>query len=224
MIAFAIVFSILIIIALLRFGVSAEYSADGFIVKARVGPFTLTVLPRKEKIVSADKEARRKARKEEKDKKKAEKKARKEAKKEAEKETEEKEPGALATVLKLLPAVKTTLGRLRHRLLIKRLIIYYTIAGDDPYNTARMFGNAHAAIGAITPVLENSFRIKHRDFRAIADFTSTQQSIYINASISMAVWEAIYIVFAILPAGIRILIGPTNDRKDGHKNGQDTDS
>jgi len=223
MIAFAIVLSILILIALLRFGVSVEYSGSGLFVTVKVGPLSLKVLPDEEKPVSAKKEAKRKARKE-KAKEKAKKRAEEKARKKAEEGSDEKKPGALKTVLEFLPAVKTTLSRLRRRLLIKRLVIHYTVAGDDPYNVAQTFGAANAAIGAITAVLENSFRIKRREFRAIPDFFSTQQSIYINAAISLAVWEAFYIVFAVLPTGIRVLIRGTTDRKDGHKNGHDTDS
>jgi hypothetical protein len=197
----------------------------------RVGFLSLKVLPAKEKPVNAKKEARLKARREEKAKKKAEKKAEKKAKKKAEKEArkesgEKKKPGPLKPILDMLPAVKTLLGRLRRRLLIKKLIIHYTAAGGDPYNTAFTFGAANAAIGVVVPILERSFRIKQRDFKMAADFNSVQQGIYINAIISMAVWEAVYIVFAILTAGIRLLKSTkvTNDRKDGQKNGKNTDS
>jgi len=217
MIPLAVVLSILILIALLRFGVSVEYSENGLIVTAQVGPLPLQVLPREEKPVSAKKEAKRKAKKEEKARKKAEEKARKKAEKKAgkkdKKKTDEKKPGALETVLELLPAVKTTLGRLRRRLLIKRLVIHYTIAGEDPFKVAQTYGAANAAIGAITAVLENSFRIKRRDFRAVPDFFSAQQGIYINAAISMAVWEAVYIVFALLPTGIRIILRSAERKK-----------
>jgi len=218
MIALAITFGILIILALLRFGVSVEYSESGLIVMVRAGPLSIQVLPAKDKPVSEKKEAKRKARKEEKDRKKAEKKA----EKEAGKDQDEKKPGALSTVLEILPAVKTMLSRVRRRLLIKRLIVYYSIANDDPYKTAITFGAANAAIGTLAPFLENNFRIKKRDFMAVANFYDTQQTIYINAAISLAVWEAFYIAFAILPAGIRILkkTKGATDRKDGHENGR----
>jgi len=217
MIPFAVVLSILILIALLRFGVSVGYSESGLIIKVQAGPLLLQALPRKEKPVSAKKEAKRKARKEEKARKKAEEKARKKAEKKAGKKagkkTDEKKPGALKTVLELLPAVKTTLSRLRRRLLIKRLVIHYTVAGDDPFKVAQTYGAASAAIGPIVAVLESSFRIKRRDFRAIPDFFSAQQSIYINAAISLAVWEALYIVFAMLPTGIRIILRSAEHNK-----------
>lgn len=219
----AVIFGILILFALLRFGVSVEYSAAGFTVAIKAGPLSFPVFPRKEKPENAKKEAKRKARKEEKARKKAEKKADKKAKK----KTEEKKPGAISTVLEILPAVKKLLGRLRHRLLIKQLIIYYTIAGDDPSKTALIFGTANAAIAAILPGLESAFRIKRRDIQVLFDFIDTKQKIYINAAISLAMWEAVYIVFAVIPAVIKILLNskekPITDRKDRVNDGKDSD-
>jgi len=218
----AIILAALLLIALLRFGVSVEYSESGLNVTVQVGPLPLQILPGKEKPISAEKAAKLKARKEEKARKKAEEKA----KKKAEKKTEEKKPGTLKTVLELLPAVKTVLGRLRHRLLIKKLVVYFTVSSEDPFSTAQTFGVTNAAIGAIIPVFENNFRIKQREFRTESDFISAQQSIYVNAAISLAVWEAVYIAMAILFTGIRIILSTrgTTDRKDVHENGQNADS
>jgi len=231
MIVLAIILAILTLIALLRFGVSVEYGESGVFVTVLVGPLSLKVLPSVEKPISEKKKAKLEAREEEKARKKAEKKAqkkaekeaRKKAEKEAGKKLEDKKPGVLKTVLDLLPAVKNMLGRLRRRLLIKRLIIYYSVANDDPYKAAFTFGAANAAIGVLVPFLENNFRIRKRDFRAFPNFHEAQQSIYINAAISLAVWEVFYMAFAILPAGVRILLNKniTTDRKDGKKNGRE---
>lgn len=215
MIALVIIIGILTVVALLRFGVSVEYSANGFTAAIQVGPLSLSVFPRKEKTVSVKKEAKNKARKEEK--------ARKKAEKKALKKTEEKKPGALKTVLDILPAIRKMLKRLRHRLLIKRLVIHYTVAGEDPSKTALTFGATNAVIGIIVPVLEDNFRIRRRDIRAFFDFFDSKQKIYINAAISLSIWEAIYIVFAILPAVLKIIKSSkvTIDRKDGQDNGKD---
>ena len=49
MIALAIILTTIILLALLRFGVRAEYSADGAVVKVRVGPLSVLIFPKKEK-------------------------------------------------------------------------------------------------------------------------------------------------------------------------------
>ena len=86
--------------------------------------------------------------------------------------------------------------------------IYYTVAGDDPSKTALTFGASNAVLSVVIPVLDDCFRIKRRDIQALFDFIDTQQKIYINAAISLAVWEAVYIVFAVIPALIKILHKP----------------
>ena len=215
MVALGIVLAIIILIALLRFGVSAEYSADGVSVAARIGLVSLRVFPRKIKPKKEEKkEARKKVKKAKKEKKKREKK-----KKE---KPGEKKPGGLKEYLNMLPAVKKTLGRLRRRLLVKNLTIHLVFADKDPFKTAMAFGASNVAFGTVLPVLESVFRIKRRDLRASADFKTTEPSIYINAAISMAVWEAFYIVFAILPIFLKKGTEKTTG-KDVSSNGEKTD-
>ena len=225
MITIAVILAILVLISLLRFGVSVEYSESGVAVTVLAGFLRLKILPKDEetKPISEKKEAKLKARKEKQDRKKAEKKAEKEAKKKALKEEGEKKPGVLKTVLELLPAAKNTLGRLRRRLLIKKLVVHYTVASEDPYKTAITFGASNAVVETLIPFLEKAFRIKHCEYWAYTDFCATQQKVYIHISISIAVWEAIYIVMAILPAGIRSLMKMkgTTVRKDGNKSGHE---
>jgi len=219
MITLAIIIAILILFALLRFGVSAEYSAEGFILKVQAGPLSIRVFPQKEKTEKAKIKAEERARKS---------KLRKAKKKEkAKKKTVEKKPGSLKDFFVILSAAKNMLSRVKRRLLIKKLTIYFTSAGDDPSKTALLYGAANAVFGSITPVLENNFRIKKRDFQAFADFLTQEQSIYLNAAISLAVWEAVYIVFALFPVikvfAKRVATQKTSvvtDGKDGEKDGQ----
>jgi len=206
MLALAIVIAVLILLAFLRFGASAEYGADGFLVAARVGPFSFTVFPVKEEAPEkAEKKALKRARKKTKVREKAkEKPARKMA------------PGALTHFLDMIPPVMKTLGRVKRRLLIKKLTIHYTAGGDDPVTTAMAYGAANAVFGAIVPALENNFRIRKRDLRAFADFQSVEQKIYVSAAFSIAVWEAVYIAAAMLPV-IRSVLKiwtVTKDRKE----------
>jgi len=196
MLALAIVFAVILILALLRFGASAEYSSDGFTVVAHVGPLSFRVLPGKEKPVKKVK-----------------------AKKEPKPKEKEKKPGSLKDFLNMLPAIKNTLSRLRRRLLIKRLTIHFTAAGEDAAATALSYGAANAVFGAITPILENNLRIRRRDFQAFADFQAVEQGIYVNAAISIAVWEVVYIALALLPILRISSASKTNDRKVGKENG-----
>jgi hypothetical protein len=204
MTALAIVIAVIILILLLRFGVSVEYGSYGLIVLARFGPLKLSVYPGKE--IKEKKEV-----------------AKKPKKAKPEKAPDEKKPGMLKTLQDMVPAIKTTLNRLRRRLLIKNLTLHYIAAGDDPSKTAMMFGASSAAFGGILPLLESNFRIKRRDLRASADFEAAQQYIYVYATVSLAVWEALYIAFAMLPPLIRGSLKTGRSKKtgkDGEESGQ----
>jgi hypothetical protein len=47
-------------------------------------------------------------------------------------------------------------------------------------------------------LLENHFRIKKRDFRASVSFDKTEPYIYARARLSLAVWEAVYVAWALV--------------------------
>jgi len=209
MTALVIVVAILVLIALLRFGVSVQYDADGFKVSASAGPLRLRVYPYKDKTEAEKRKKSRRARIE----KKVEKKHRK--------KPEEKKPGRLKTYLSILSAAKKILSRLRRRLLIKKLVIHITAAGEDPSKAAMMFGAANAAFNAVMPMLEKSFRIRSRDLSADIDFDADEPLIYVNAAVSLAVWETLYIVFAMLPALITSMGGILSSGKTGTTDGKD---
>ena len=188
MIASAVVLAVIVFLALLRFGISVEYGADGVFVTARAGPIPIRIFPRKAKLEKAKKKKIKKAKK----------------KKIVH---EQKKPGGLKGFLDILSTVKNTLGRLRRRLLIRDLTIRFTAANNDPSKTAMTYGAANAAFGVILPALEKVFRIKRRDLRAYANFYDAAPSIYVKASVSLAVWEAVYIALALLPL-IRKRVSP----------------
>ena len=190
MLVAAIIISILILLALLRFGIVVEYSDAGFALWVKAGFIKLRL--------------------KEKDKKEKKKKAKKKEKKPV-----KRGPGNLSEFLDMLKAVKNALGRLRRKLLIKQLTLYYTSASDDPAKTAIQFGAANAVFGAIMPVMERYFKIKRRDLRTAADFDAKENGIYAKIIISIALWEALYTVLALLP-----LLTAKSNKKSNSSNGK----
>jgi hypothetical protein len=193
MIALAVIFAVLLLLALLRVGVTAEYGADGMELRAFAGFVRIDLL--------------RGARKPEKSKK-------AEKIKKQKKEKPEKKPGRARDFRAMLPAILETLGRFKRKLTVKRLTIHYTAAGDDAYSTAMAFGGASVGLGLLTPILENNLKLKRRDFQTSADFTAPEAYIYVNAAISLAVWEIFYIAAAILPAFLK----SRGKKTDGQEN------
>jgi len=190
MIAWGIVIAVLIVIALLRFGVSVEYSKQGVLIEVLAGPFRVKVYPLKEKPEDEEKKRRKEAKKRAKE-------ERKKAK--AKDKPPFKLPGGLSSLLDMVSPLVEMLSRVKRRILIKKLMLHLTVAGDDAAKTAVMYGGVNAALGELAPLLDNNFRVKKRDFRVDVDFLETEQKIYVNAAISLAVWEAFYIAFALFP-------------------------
>jgi hypothetical protein len=179
MIALAGLFAVLLLLALLRVGVTAEYGADGLKLRAFAGFVRISLLRGTQKSKKAKQVKKQK------------------------KEKPEKKPGRALDLRAMLPAIIETLGRFKRKLTLKRLIIRYTAAGDDAYSTAMAFGGASVGLGFLTPILENNFKVKRRDFQTSADFTAPEAYIYVNATLSLAVWEIFYIAAAILPAFLK---------------------
>lgn len=209
MIALASIIAFFTIVALLRFGISAEYGQNGFKAVAHIAIWKIDIYPREEKPGKEEKKAARKARKKQKSLAKAEKKAKK--------RPEEEKPGTLETLFEMLPGIKKGLGRLRRKLLIRKISIHFVAAGGDPYGTAMAFGAANAVGGALMPMIENSFRVKRRDIRTSADFVADTHSIYVKASISIAVWEAVYVASSILPALIKNASKSKHDKRTANR-------
>lgn len=174
MIAAAAVLAVLIIICFLRVGVVAMYVEDGFVLNAYFGPVVKKILP------SAK------------------------TKKGKRKEKEEKategviKAGKLDRLKEHIPSLRIALARLKRKLLIKELTIYYMAAGTDPAATALYFGGVSAGYGMILPLLENNFNIKKRDLRATVNFEVSEPYIYVKAVLSLAVWEVFYVAFSLL--------------------------
>jgi hypothetical protein len=173
MLALAITLSVIIIIALLRFGVIVEYSDGGVRLWAKAGFIKYELLrdDQKKKLKKPKKE----------------------------RDLKEMMPGSFSEFMDMLKTVLKALGRLKRRLLIKQLTLYYTTAGEDPSTIALTYGAANAAIGLIVPMIRNNFRVRRLDLRTFVNFCSAEQRIYAKCTISIAVWEVFYILFALWP-------------------------
>jgi len=210
MLALAITLSIIILLALLRFGIILEYSDEGFHYWGKVGFLKFRI--------DKDKSKKRK----------------KKVKEKVKPKNINKQilPGSLSEFMDMLRAVKNLLDRLRRKLLIKKLTLHYVSAGEDPANIALQFGAAHAVFNTIIPLLEGYFRIRRKDLNASADFNAKEQSIYAKINISIALWELIYVISALFPviAGIfkrtperKITGQESKERKDGQNHGKSPD-
>ena len=184
-----IIAAILIAIALLRVGVTAEYSDIGATVTGRVGFLKLKLYPAAKKKRTKKTKSERKERKAEK-------------KKKDEQESGGKKPGSALDFKLIFGEVTKVLGKIKRRLLIKDLTVFYVQAGGDPFKMATTHGLALSALGLTQAALESFFRIKRYHFRTAVDFTAEDARIYVKATLSIAVWELI----SIGVAGLKLVL------------------
>ena len=167
---------ILALILLLRVGVIAEYSEAGVEVALKVGPFSIGIIPGKEKDSGKPKK------KEEKEK--------------------PKRGGSFDMFMELISQALDMLGSFRRKLLIKDLRLHYVSASDSPYSAAMNFGYASAAVGMVLPLIENAFNLKNRDITTDVSFTEKSSTIYAKANVSIIIYQALYIA---LSHGLKML-------------------
>ena len=191
MLALGIVMAVLLFLALLRIGVRGEYSEDGILIQLKIGAFLFLVYPAKKKS---------KKKKEKKQKKKTA-----ETKAPADK-AEDKKGGSVEIIKKILPEVIAVLKKLKRKICIKRLKIWYMSASDDPAKAALYYGYASAGAGAISAVFENNFKVRRRDIRTSVSFTESQPKVYVDLIMTLAVWEILYIAVPFALKSLKVIV------------------
>lgn len=170
---------LLILLNLLRVGVSAGYEAQALSVSARVGPLTIPILPR-----SPTPEAK-KPKKE------------KQPKEEAETQPEEKKLPELDTIFALAKLALKAVGSFRRKLRVDLFRLVFIAGADDPYNTAMQYAYVNAALGSLRPLAERALQIKKRDVQVGTDFTADKPQIEARLTLTIRIGQivAIGVVF-----------------------------
>ncbi len=192
-----VILLVILLIMLIRVGVSAEYSEDGFIVDAKLGPYRMRVLPAKK---GGEKKPGKK----------------KKPKQTSEDEDEkEKKGGSVKIGMPKISSALEALGRLGRRLTINELTLIYTSAASDPYDAAVNFGRVSAAAGILQPLLDRGFRIKKQYYDTRVSFDGEGDTIYGKIALSLAIFDILYIAAAVLPD----MLGKTAEKRKVDKNG-----
>ena len=179
----------LLLISLIRIGGTAEYGEAGILVRARLGFIRFTVYPRKKK---------------------AKKKPAKEKKPEREQsgpgEAPPSKPGGLfSTVKEFLPLVADAAGQFKRKIRVDSLCLDFTAAAPDPVAAAMAFGGANAALGMIWPIFENNFNIQDRRIRTEVDFNRREPVIYVFASFSLTIGQAVVLGIRLCARFLKVL-------------------
>lgn len=192
MVILAAVLAILLLIAFIRLGTIVKYSETGLTIKLLAGAFVVMTFP-----IKSEKGIKKKTAK---------------GKKQKSPGTKPIESKKAASALKrYLPPAVETLKRFRIKLNIDSLTIHFLSGAEDPFDAAMNFGKISVLEGIILPFIDNNFNIKKRDVQTGISFDGGGNKIYLEAKMTLAVWQIVYIASAMLP----LLKKEKTESKDG---------
>ena len=157
------------LLMLIPVGAPAIYSEDGLFLWFKIACFSIRLVPMRKKGRPAKGDKPKKPKKDRQQKPKGGSAVRSEQTQEA------KKPGELKKLLPLIRPGLTAMGRLRRKLTIRQMRVYYRIGGaEDPAGAAMKYGIVAAGGGALFPLVNSAFRVKDWDVDLNVDFESDQ--------------------------------------------------
>ena len=165
-----IALAVIVLLAILPLGVSAIYDEAGPLIRLIFGPVKLAVFPAKKKP-SAPKKA----------------KAKKQKTQSTGAQKKTSNGGKLSDFLPIVYTILDFLADFRRKILVNRLEMKLTMAGDDPCDLAVNYGRAWAALGNLEPQLDRLFIIKKKDLQIQCDFEETDTRIAARLDLTITV-------------------------------------
>jgi len=196
----AVLVLILLLLGQVRVGGRAEFSAEGFFLWIRLGRFKLKILPAgpKEEKIGKPKKPKK------------EKEPKKPKKEKPPTPLPEKIGGALEYAQALLPVALEAAKGMWRGLRVDVLELELTAGGGDPADTAMLYGQANAALGALWYPLTRAFHVKDGTARVKLDFDAPGTTVYGQAALSVKIGTLVWIG---LGAGWKALFGVLAARK-----------
>lgn len=175
MLALCIILAVLLLIFILPVGADAAYIGAAVLLKIKIGPFRLQILPKKEKKEKAKKEKKPKA---------------------AEGHEQKPKPKLKLTlddILKLAKLGLKALSRFRKSLSIDVFLLHMVCAAKDPYGAVMQFGCLNAGLGALSPLLHKALKIRSEEIRIAVDMEPGPPVIEARLVATLQIWEILYI-------------------------------
>lgn len=101
----------------------------------------------------------------------------------------EKKGGDLKAFTAFIEPIVKTAGKLIKLLSVNKLILNLTLATEDAFTTAMLYGSTAASVGMIFPFLNNNIKIKKQYISINADFGSSKSVLCLYADISIQIWQ-----------------------------------
>ena len=193
-----LVLLILAVVLLVPIGADVGYIGGEFSLAARMDGFAYQILPKK----PADPNKPPKEKKPKKEK------PPKEPKPEEESKPKKKRKLSFTKeeLLELVQKAIKGLGKFG-KLTVRRFMLHFTAAGEDPYNTAMTLAYVNAALSTLAPVCAKSFRVTGEvDVWTDADFAADKMKIDAAVSVTLRLIQVVHMAFAVAFGALGVLI------------------
>lgn len=193
-----LVILLLLLISLVRVGIDAEYMGGRLKASAKVCGKLIELYPNgslMEKLKNRHKKEKPQEPKPEGEKPPAEEKPKKRLKFEFSRD-------------ELLALAKKALHGVGHILTIRvdRFLLHFTAAGDDPYNTAMLYGYVNGALSSLAPLCGKRFCVRVADVQTDVDFTADNISLDFGIAVTLRIGQIFEGLFIIAFGALGILI------------------
>ncbi len=172
----AILVLLILLLFLLRLRLTGEYSEAGAGLTVALGSIPVFRLPRPAGVGQAKEKKKPKAKK-----------------KKKEEDKEKPKGGGIPGYRQLMPIISNALGKLKRRLSIDEMTLWYQSAAEDPASAALAFGGASAAAGALARPMQEMFRIRDLDIRTAVSFTETKPTVFARIKLSVSAGALLWI-------------------------------
>ncbi len=192
---------LIFLICMITVGVDLRYIGGELTVFAKLCGFLLQIYPKRKK---SEKPKEEKPPEKPKPKEEPEKKPKKQKKKK-----KKKDPGLMIDgyeVIDVLKKLLEGLGKFSKGIDVDTFLLHYVAAGNDPYNTARIFAFVNALLSALAPVCAERFSCRHPDVWTDIDFTETKMKLDVEIAVVLRVGAVFAMLFTILFGVLGILI------------------
>ena len=194
-----LVLAILAVVLFVPIGADLGYIGGELRLAARVDGFALQLLPKKPPDPN-------KLPREKKPKKPKKEKPPKEPKPEGETKPKKKLSFTKEELFELVQRALKGLGKFG-KLTVRRFMLHYVAAGDDPYNTAMTYGYVNAALSTLAPICAQKFRVTGDvDVRTDVDFTTDRMFIELELSVTLRLAQIVHAAFAVAFGALGVLI------------------
>lgn len=197
LIILGIIAVIIALIMLIPIGADVAYEGGELRLSAKIAGVLLQLLPKEPEDESKPKE---------------EKKPKKE-KKPKESESGEAKPKKKLSldftfdeIMALLKKVLGAFGKFGRKFRVDRFLLDYTAAGDDPYQTAVVFGQVNAALNILAPICSQRFDVDDLYVHTDVDFTAEKTKLDFGIALTVRIGAIFHMVFSILFGALGILI------------------